>query len=276
MSSIASLYVFTKDQLKELNKVAKTLPQQQKVPEGAQMAVVAVRPEDVDALTAPYEPFWDYIHNNGDDEAFDFNWSGEIMDRALLYLREKGIDLTKAKLVDTGDDELAFLIYDKKYKDKYLDKLEPESIDQDDLNNWLDEYVWGTPPEGVMDAIRNLHDFFQLIDDDHVVILHTDWIAGVIHSKPLKEQTSGITKQKMIVYLCNECGPRMEKNGGYKRISDVPTDKEYRCWTQIMITIKVVDGKEMEESKDVTMPIDEEMDDYRCKATATGCYRMVL
>ncbi len=63
MSSIASLYVFTKDQLKELNKVAKTLPQQQKVPEGAHMAVVAVRPEDVDALTAPYEPFWDYIHN---------------------------------------------------------------------------------------------------------------------------------------------------------------------------------------------------------------------
>lgn len=246
------------------------------MPEGARVMLVAVPPEDVEAVTAPYEPFWDFIHNNGDDNKFDFHWNGEMMDRALLYLREQDIDLTKAPLLDTGDDEFSFLLYDKEYKDKYLDKLQLENFDQNELSAWLEEYMWGTPQEGIMDAIRNIRDFFELIDDGNVVLLHTDWIAGVIQSKPMKEQTSGITKQRMIVYLCNDCGPRMEKNGGYKRMSDVPTDKKYRCWTQFMINTKVVDGKEIEESTDVTMRIDEEMEDYRCKATAIGCYRMVL
>ncbi len=77
-----------------------------------------------------------------------------------------------------------------------------------------------------MDAIRNLHDFFQLIDDDHVVVLHTDWIAGVIQSKPLKENASGIVKQRMIEYLCDACGKRREPGGGVKRVSDIPKGKK--------------------------------------------------
>lgn len=146
------MYVFTTEQIKELNKIAKQLPQQAPVPEGARVMLYAVAPEDVEAATAPYEPFWDYIHDNGDDNEFDFNWNGEMMDRALLYLREKDIDLTKAPLIETGDNEFAFLIYNNEYKNRYLEKLDPNNFDQNELNEWLEEYMWGTPPEGIMDG----------------------------------------------------------------------------------------------------------------------------
>ncbi len=235
------------------------------------MVAVAIRPEDVEAATAPYEAFWDYIHDNGNDEAFEFNWSGEIMDRALLYLREKNIDLTKAKLLPTGRDELAFLIYDTVAKEKFVDKLDPVNFNQMELGNWLEEYVWGTPPDGVMDAIRNLHVFFKMIDDEHVVVLHTDWIAGVIHSKPLKKQKAAVPKRRMIEYLCDQCGPRLEGYGGTKRLSDIPVGEAHTCCDTFIITTKVVDGKEVEESKDVTNRLDS-----WCTAPATGCYRMKL
>lgn len=277
MSSIASMYVFTTEQIKELNKIARQLPRRAPVPEGAHVMLCSVAPEDVKAATAPYEPFWDYIHDNGDDNEFDLNWNGEMMDRALLYLREKDIDLTKAPLIETGDDEFAFLVYNTEYKNKYLEKLDPNNFDQNELNEWLEEYMWGTPQEGIMDAIRNIHIFFQQIDDTHVVLLHTDWIAGVIQSKPLGEQPPGFKQPRMIVYLCKDCGSRMDNSGGYNRISDAPKDTNYRCWTQFLITTKVVDGKEIEESKDVTMPsMDDEADDHRCKEIASGCYRAVL
>ncbi len=271
MSTVTSLYVFTNDQIRELRKLAAQIPKPEKAPKGSVIIAVAGRSKNYEARIAPYQPFWDYIHDKGDYKSRNFHWHGIIMDRALIYLREKGIDLTKTPLIE-GDEKLAYLYFDKATKDKYLKKIDPNGIDLDDLNKWLDEYHWGTSPEGIIDSVQHLYDCFQLIDDNHVVLLQTDYIAEVIDSEPLKEMTEGMIKQKSIQYLCDACGKRLTENWeAVKRISDIPSRKKQRCGDSYYISTFLKGGKEVEETFDST---------YRmkgsCKALVTGCYRTPL
>jgi hypothetical protein len=268
VSTVTSLYIFTTAQIKELRQLAAQIPKPKKPPKGSYKVPVTTRPKDYDAGIAPYQPFWDYILDKGDYKSREFHWHGIIMERALIYLREKGIDLTKTPFIE-GDEKLAYLYFDKKFKDKYLKRLDPKLLDQDDLIKWLDEYHWGTAAEGIIDSVQHLQYCFQFIDEDHVLLLHTDYMDDVINSVPMNEMTQGMIKQKSIQYLCDACGKRLTKNWeAVKRISDVPTDKKHRCGDSYHISTFLVNGREVEETFDSTFLMKK-----TCKAHATGCYR---
>ena len=271
MSTVTSLYVFTNAQITELRKLAAQIQKPKKPPKNSFLVPVAASSEATESRYAAYQPFWDYIHDKGDYKSRNFHWHGIVMERALFYLREKGIDLLKTQLFE-DDDQLAYLYFDKKIKNKYFKMLDPQSIDQDDLSKWLDEYHWGTTVESIVDSVRHLHDCFQFIDDNHVVLLHTDYLADVIKSVPLKEMTEGTVKQKCIQYLCDACGKRLTKNWeAVKRISDVPSGQKQKCGDQYDICTRLIEGSEVEETFNST---------YRmkgsCKAQATGCYRTAM
>lgn len=268
MSTVTSIYIFKTKKIEELRKLAAQIPKSQKPPKGSYKVSVKGVSKDYEAEIAQYQPFWNYVHEHGDYKSKSFRWHGIIMDRALIYLREKGIDLTKTPFIE-DDEKLAYLYFDKNSKDKYLKKIDPKNIDQDDLNKWLDEYHWGTLPEGITAAIQHLYDCFTLIDDNHVVLLHTDYISDVINSVPLKELTQGMVKQKSIEYLCDDCAMRIMENWeAVKRISDAPAEKRLICGENYHISTFLVDGREVEETFDATFRSKES-----CKAQATGCYR---
>lgn len=271
MSTVTSSYILSNEQIRELRKLAEQIPKPQKKPKGAYMIPVAVSSTEQEASDEPFKPFWEYISKNAECKSTNFFWHGIIMDRALLYLREKGIDLTRTQLFE-GNDELAYLYFDKKTKDKFHEKLEPSNIDRGDLSKWLDEYHWGTSPEGVIASIQHLYDCLQLIDDNHVLLLNTDYIADVINSVPLKEMKDGVIKEKSIHYLCDLCGQILTNNWeAVKRISDIPAGSKHICGDQFLISTMLIDGKEVEKTFDST---------YRfkgaCKKQATGCYRTAM
>lgn len=268
MSTVTSVFVFTNEQIIELRNLAAQIPKPGQPPKNSYTVPVIASAKDAGSRYEVYQPFWDYIHVKGDYKSREFHWHGIIMERALIYLREKSIDLTKTQFIE-DDEQLAYLYFDKSVKEKYFENIYPKSIDTDDLSKWLDEYHWGTETQGILDSIKHLHDCFHFIDDNHVVLLHTDYIAEVIKSVPLKEMTDGTVKQKSIQYLCDNCGKRITKVWhGVKRISEIPDGQKQICGDQFNITTELKNGKEVEHTFETTHRFK-----GSCEAPATGCYR---
>ncbi|PZM80888.1 MAG: hypothetical protein DKT66_16755 [Candidatus Melainabacteria bacterium] len=264
MSSFASFYLLTNKQLKELRGFTEEIP---KLRLNKQTRLVAVEDEEEPQGPSPYDDFWDYLHKNC-EEPIEFKWSGEILDRALIYLKEQDLDLTKSRF-DTGNDLFAWLLFDKKVKSEFFEQLNPKHFTAKKVNKWLEEFYWGTPVESVMDGIRTIHSYLELVDDAKVVIVNTDYLASAITHTPSKAKKSKKQTARMVIYLCNDCGPRFGNSA--KRIADTLEEAPQVCGTQFITVGRTINGELVEYIMDATMRVE-----GLCKAKATGYYRRVL
>ncbi len=153
-----------------------------------------------------YKTVWDYIHDNG-KQPFTLQWSGMILYDVLDLLKTtRKIDLMQRSVCErTGEFE--WFVIDKDLKDQYLDKLNPSNFSEVELRNTFskeykrkrDEHfkkletklskekfkeTMATqaiidkeedfPERGkaMMDAIKLIHQYLQMVDDNTVVILN--------------------------------------------------------------------------------------------------------
>lgn len=170
MSIDAYFYVLENDDFAQLQSLFNELP---KPPTGGKIFGVALPPESakqIELLATPQSAIWEFLDEHG-EVPYEFEWSGYTIYQLLHYLKEQGADLTASKLESAGPG-WEWFAFDSDAKKKYLDRLDSSGFSPDELERWFAKFSNGEPVDEILDGLDILYDYFELIDESHVVLLN--------------------------------------------------------------------------------------------------------
>ena len=151
----------------------------------------------------------DYLRNHG-TEPFEYQWSGFVISELMGWLKEaKHINLMENKLEDADEASSSYIVFNQGTKEKYHAQLDPSNYREDDLaysfltfseaqtnvaikqasaklneeqlkqfahmqKTFIQQNETQFPERGkaMMDGIKIIHQCLQLVDDNHVILLH--------------------------------------------------------------------------------------------------------
>jgi hypothetical protein len=124
------------------------------------------------------QAFMAYLAANGSSVA-DYDWDGEVFAVLLPVLAEDyDIDLETGENAVVADlteaTEASVFILTPDEREKYLEKLNPENFDEDDLREAYEDFTEEEEEDAgemLLDGIAALYLALQEVDAEHVVVV---------------------------------------------------------------------------------------------------------